>query len=128
MPLALLLLGLAFGAHMVAGGQALSAHVQAVVVMAMVALHIQLARGMLELHFGVFVTLAYLLMYRDWKVLVLGAAGGVGTAAIQLAKAAGAQFVKTSTGFGKSGASVDDVRLMRQIVGNEAYGIICRGF
>ena len=40
----------------------------------MVMLHIHLGGGMVELHFGVFVTLAYLLMYRDWKVLVLGAA------------------------------------------------------
>jgi methyl-accepting chemotaxis protein len=39
-----------------------------------VALHIQLARGMLELHFGVFVTLAFLLVYRDWRVIVFGAA------------------------------------------------------
>ena len=74
LPLALLLLGLAFGAHMVAGGQALSAHVQAVVVMAMVALHIQLAAGMLELHFGVFVSLAFLMAYRNWAPILTGAA------------------------------------------------------
>ena len=34
-----------------------------------------------------------------------------------LAKGAGAHFVKTSTGFGASGATVEDVRLMRQTVG-----------
>lgn len=34
-----------------------------------------------------------------------------------LAQAAGAAFVKTSTGFGPSGATVDDVRLMRETVG-----------
>lgn len=34
-----------------------------------------------------------------------------------LAKKAGFDFVKTSTGFGPSGATVDDVRLMRKIVG-----------
>jgi deoxyribose-phosphate aldolase len=34
-----------------------------------------------------------------------------------LAKAAGAAFVKTSTGFGPGGATVEDVALMRQIVG-----------
>lgn len=33
------------------------------------------------------------------------------------AKAAGADFVKTSTGFSTSGATVEDVRLMRQTVG-----------
>jgi deoxyribose-phosphate aldolase len=34
-----------------------------------------------------------------------------------LAKAAGADFVKTSTGFGPSGATVEDVALMRRVVG-----------
>lgn len=34
-----------------------------------------------------------------------------------LAKAAGAAFVKTSTGFGGGGATVEDVRLMRAVVG-----------
>ena len=36
-----------------------------------------------------------------------------------LAKAAGADFVKTSTGFGPGGASVADVELMRRVVGPE---------
>ncbi len=36
-----------------------------------------------------------------------------------LAKLAGAAFVKTSTGFGKGGATVEDVALMRAIVGND---------
>ena len=39
--------------------------------------------------------------------------------AISLSKLAGAAFVKTSTGFGKGGATVEDVQLMRQLVGNE---------
>jgi len=39
------------------------------------------------------------------------------TAACLLAKAAGADFVKTSTGFGPSGATVHDVELMRRTVG-----------
>jgi deoxyribose-phosphate aldolase len=39
--------------------------------------------------------------------------------ACALSKIAGAAFVKTSTGFSKSGATVDDVRLMRQVVGPE---------
>ena len=38
-------------------------------------------------------------------------------AACTLAKAAGADFVKTSTGFGPSGATVADVALMRRVVG-----------
>lgn len=40
-------------------------------------------------------------------------------AACVLAKTAGAGFVKTSTGFGPSGATVEDVSLMRRIVGSE---------
>jgi deoxyribose-phosphate aldolase len=36
-----------------------------------------------------------------------------------LSKAAGAAFVKTSTGFAKGGATVEDVALMRRIVGEE---------
>ena len=41
-------------------------------------------------------------------------------------KAAGAKFVKTSTGFSKSGATEDDIRLMRQIVGPE-FGVKASG-
>ena len=36
-----------------------------------------------------------------------------------LAKAAGAAFVKTSTGYAKGGATVEDIALMRKIVGPE---------
>lgn len=39
--------------------------------------------------------------------------------ACRLAKAAGADFVKTSTGFGHGGATVEDVALMRETVGPE---------
>ncbi len=39
--------------------------------------------------------------------------------ACALARLAGAEFVKTSTGFGPSGASVHDVELMRRVVGGE---------
>lgn len=38
--------------------------------------------------------------------------------ACQLAKAANADFVKTSTGFGTGGATVEDVMLMRRLVGD----------
>lgn len=38
-------------------------------------------------------------------------------AACQLAKVAGADFVKTSTGFGPGGAALEDVALMRHVVG-----------
>lgn len=36
-----------------------------------------------------------------------------------ISKAAGADFVKTSTGFGPGGATVEDVDLMRRVVGTE---------
>jgi deoxyribose-phosphate aldolase len=39
--------------------------------------------------------------------------------ACQLAQAAGADFVKTSTGFAGGGATVEDIRLMRQTVGSQ---------
>lgn len=39
--------------------------------------------------------------------------------ACTLAKAAGAAFVKTSTGFGGGGATVEDIALMRRIVGSD---------
>ena len=39
--------------------------------------------------------------------------------ACTLAKAAGADFVKTSTGFGPGGATASDVALMRRVVGSE---------
>lgn len=46
--------------------------------------------------------------------------------ACRLAKRAGADFVKTSTGFGPGGATVTDVRLMRSVVG-EAMGVKASG-
>jgi len=39
--------------------------------------------------------------------------------ACTLAKAAGADYVKTSTGFGPGGATAADVALMRRVVGEE---------
>jgi deoxyribose-phosphate aldolase len=39
--------------------------------------------------------------------------------ACSLSKLAGAAFVKTSTGFAKGGATVEDVALMRRVVGRE---------
>ena len=43
-----------------------------------------------------------------------------------LAKRAGADFVKTSTGFAKGGATVGDIALMRKVVGN-AMGVKASG-
>ena len=47
-------------------------------------------------------------------------------AACLLAQAAGADFVKTSTGFGPAGATVEDVALMRRVVG-PALGLKAAG-
>lgn len=58
-----------------ARGTLLSRLVLAGLMMGVTALQIQLARGMTEFHFGVFVTLAVLLIYRDWRPIV--AAAGV---------------------------------------------------
>ncbi|NEX62109.1 methyl-accepting chemotaxis protein [Noviherbaspirillum galbum] len=41
---------------------------------AMVALHIQLGRGIIEFHFGVFTLLALVLIYRDWRPIIATAA------------------------------------------------------
>jgi deoxyribose-phosphate aldolase len=46
--------------------------------------------------------------------------------ACELSKAAGADFVKTSTGFSKGGATVDHVALMRRVVG-PAMGVKASG-
>ncbi|MFC0179868.1 methyl-accepting chemotaxis protein [Thorsellia kenyensis] len=54
-------------------GRAPCRYFMAVSLMLMVALHIHFAMGMLEFHFGVFLTLALLLMYRDWKPIVVAA-------------------------------------------------------
>jgi deoxyribose-phosphate aldolase len=54
------------------------------------------------------VILATGMLTRDEKVI-----------ACALSKAAGASFVKTSTGFGQGGATVEDIALMREIVGPE---------
>ncbi len=48
------------------------------------------------------------------------------TIACELAKEAGADFVKTSTGFFGKGATVKDVRLMRETVG-ESMGVKAAG-
>jgi len=43
-----------------------------------------------------------------------------------LTKLAGADFVKTSTGFGPGGATVEDIKLMRRVVG-EDFGVKASG-
>ena len=55
-------------------GSPASRYVLTLCLAASVALHIQLGRGTLEFHFGVFVTLDLLLVYRDWRPILAGAA------------------------------------------------------
>ena len=71
-------------------------------------------------------------MYEDIKAVVDAAAGVLTKVIIEtcyltdeekrevclLAKKAGADFVKTSTGFGTGGATAHDVRLMKETVGD----------
>ena len=66
--------GLGLAAYALAPGTATSRMVLTFSQVALVALHIQLAHGELEYHFGVFVTLALLLVYLDWRPIVFAAA------------------------------------------------------
>jgi len=56
-----------------AGGTRLTASAVAVALMVFAGLHIHQASGMTELHFSIFVLLAFLLCYRDWTVIVVAA-------------------------------------------------------
>ncbi|MEY8878283.1 MAG: methyl-accepting chemotaxis protein [Leptothrix sp. (in: b-proteobacteria)] len=67
------LLGVGGAAYGAARGQLLGQVLLTSANVAMVALHIQLGRGEIELHFGVFVLLGLLLVYRDWRPIVLAA-------------------------------------------------------
>jgi methyl-accepting chemotaxis protein len=58
----------------VAPGALLTRSLVAAAFMVFSALHIQQAAGMTELHFGIFVLLAFLLCYRDWSVIIVAAA------------------------------------------------------
>src|SRR5690606_31630218 len=68
---------LAFGGALalcqMAPGSTLARVGNAVALMVLVALQIHQAHGMIELHFGVFVGLALLFCYRDWRPLLAGA-------------------------------------------------------
>jgi methyl-accepting chemotaxis protein len=70
---AAVLLALGAAATLAAGGTLTARLVLAGSLMAMTALHIQLGRGTLEFHFGVFVTLGVLLIYQDWRPIVAAA-------------------------------------------------------
>ena len=60
------LLALGAGAVMSTRSSVASSLVLACCLMGLTVLDIQLGRGTLEFHFGVFATLAVLLVYRDW--------------------------------------------------------------
>ena len=68
------LLAIAGVGFLAARGTQAMRYILTFVLVSFVALHIQLAKGTLEFHFGVFVVLAFLLAYRDWTVIVFGAA------------------------------------------------------
>ncbi|MBC7501943.1 MAG: chemotaxis protein, partial [Herminiimonas sp.] len=55
------------------GGARSTRVIVAVALMVFAALHIHQAAGMSELHFGIFVLLAFLLCYRDWSVIATAA-------------------------------------------------------
>ncbi|WP_284700723.1 methyl-accepting chemotaxis protein [Robbsia betulipollinis] len=67
------LLSLGAAAFVLARGTVLSRGVLVVGNLALIILHIQLGQGMVEFHFGIFVFLGLLLVYRDWRVLVFAA-------------------------------------------------------
>ncbi len=48
------------------------------------------------------------------------------TKAAEIVRACGADFVKTNTGFGYGGATVEDVRLLRKVVGKD-FGVKASG-
>lgn len=58
---------------MLSGSRLLSV-CMAIALMVMAALHIDLSHGVIELHFGIFVLLAFLVYYRDWLPIVVAAA------------------------------------------------------
>ena len=56
-----------------ASGARITRQIVAAALMIFAALHIHQAAGMTEVHFGIFVLLAFLLCYRDWSVVVVAA-------------------------------------------------------
>ncbi len=68
------LIGLAAVVFFTSSGTALARYVLPLLLCAAVALHIQVSLGTLEFHFGVFVTLALVMVYRQWRVILACAA------------------------------------------------------
>jgi methyl-accepting chemotaxis protein len=59
--------------YLLAKGQLLSRILMPLSVSSLVALHIQVSAGMLEFHFGVFITLALMMVYLDWRPILISA-------------------------------------------------------
>ncbi|MBL4630953.1 MAG: methyl-accepting chemotaxis protein [Paraglaciecola sp.] len=49
---------------------AMTKHVSAMAVMIFAALHIHQANGLIEVHFEIFILLAFLIVYQDWRVFI----------------------------------------------------------
>mgnify|MGYP002784289092 CR=1 FL=1 len=102
-------------------GELLTRLVVGVSVMAMSALFIHLAGGRIEVHFSVFVSLAFLVAYRDWRVLLAG------TVTIALDHVARGLFLPRSV-FGTD--SVDLLRVVEHalyvVLEVSVLALICR--
>ena len=70
----LIVAALALASYALARGSLWTRFVLPLLLSATVALHIQVSLGMIEFHFGVFVTLALVMVYRDWRVVLACAA------------------------------------------------------
>ena len=68
-----LLVALGLAAHWLGGRHAIGWSVLTGCNVAMAALHVDLGRGTVEFHFGVFVLLGLLLVYRDWRPILMAA-------------------------------------------------------
>ncbi|TWX57705.1 methyl-accepting chemotaxis protein [Colwellia hornerae] len=53
-----------------AGDAAISGHVSALSAMIFAALHIHQANGLIEVHFEIFILLAFLIIFQDWRVFI----------------------------------------------------------
>lgn len=69
-----LLIAVAAGLYACCAGTAVTRYALPLILCAAVALQIQVSLGTLEFHFGVFVTLALVMVYREWRVVVACAA------------------------------------------------------
>ena len=53
---------------------AISKHITAIAVMVFAALHIHQANGLIEVHFEIFILIAILIVFKDWKVFLTATA------------------------------------------------------